>query len=71
MKNTMFQTRHLPPDIQELVDTIISTALALASRMNSNRDSNSLGGILIYPAVDNRAIKELSENRTSPSDVVS
>jgi hypothetical protein len=37
-------TRHLPPELQELVDTIISGVIALASRANSNSDSNSLGG---------------------------
>jgi hypothetical protein len=37
-------TRHLPPELQELVDTIISGVVALASRANSNSDSNSLGG---------------------------
>ena len=49
MENIRLETRHLPPDVQELLDTIIDSILALASRMNSNSDSNSLGGILIYP----------------------
>jgi hypothetical protein len=42
---TKVDTRHLPPDLQELVDTIITGVVALASRVDSNRDSNSLGGI--------------------------
>ena len=37
-------TRHLPPELQELVDTIINGVVTLASRVNSNSDSNSLGG---------------------------
>jgi len=37
-------TRHLPPDLQELVDTIINGVITLAFRLNSNSDSNSLGG---------------------------
>ena len=37
-------TRHLPPDLQELVDSIISEVVALAFRANSNRCSNSLEG---------------------------
>jgi len=37
-------TRHLSPELQELVDTIINGVVALASRVNSNSDSNSLGG---------------------------
>ena len=36
--------RHLPPELQELVNTIITGVVALASRTNSNSDSNSLGG---------------------------
>ena len=42
--NTTSQTKHLPSDLQELVNTIINGILALASRVNSNSDSNSLGG---------------------------
>jgi hypothetical protein len=45
MYQTKVDTRHLPPDLQELVDTIITGVMALASRLNSNSDSNSLGGI--------------------------
>ena len=37
-------TRHLPPELQELVNTIITGVIALASRTNSNSDSNSPGG---------------------------
>jgi len=38
----------LPADLQDLVDTLISGIMALATRAaNSNSDSNSLGGILI------------------------
>ncbi len=42
--NTTLETRHLPPEVQELVDTIINGVNALASKLNSNSDSNSLGG---------------------------
>ena len=38
------QTRYLPPDLKELVDTIINGVITLASRVDSNSDSNSLGG---------------------------
>ncbi|GAI54380.1 unnamed protein product [marine sediment metagenome] len=31
-----YETRHLPPDLQELVDTIINSVMALASRLDSN-----------------------------------
>ena len=41
---TRLQTRHLPPDIQEFVGTIIDVVLALATRVNSNSDSNLPGG---------------------------
>ena len=44
MNNLQIGTMHLPPDVQELIDTIITGVVALASRMNSNSDSNSLGG---------------------------
>ena len=44
MYQTRIDTRHLPPELQELVDTIITGVMALASRANSNSDSNSLGG---------------------------
>ena len=44
MYQTRIDTRHLPPALQELVDTIINGVVALASRVNSNSDSNSLGG---------------------------
>ncbi len=37
-------TSHLPPELQDLVETIITDVMALASRLNSNSDSNSLGG---------------------------
>ncbi len=37
-------TRHLPPELQELVNTIITGVIALAARANSNRCSNSPGG---------------------------
>ena len=37
-------TRHLPPELQGLVNTIVTGVIALASRVNSNSDSNSLGG---------------------------
>ncbi len=37
-----YETRHLPPDLQELVDTIITGIVALATRVNSKSDSNSL-----------------------------
>jgi len=43
MYQTRIDTRHLPPDLQELVETIINGVVALASRVNSNSDSNSLG----------------------------
>ena len=43
MNNLGLNTR-LSPDLQELVDTIINSVMALASRVNSNSDSNSLGG---------------------------
>ena len=46
--NTTFETRHLPPDLRELVDTIISGVITLASRLNSNSDSNSLGGTSLF-----------------------
>jgi len=39
--NTKFETRHLPPDVQDLVDTIINGIVALASRVNSNSVSMS------------------------------
>ena len=48
MNNLRLDTRHLPPDLQELVNTIITGVVALASKMNSYSDSNSLGGVLIY-----------------------
>ena len=48
MNNYLSQTRHLPPNLQETVNTIINGILELASRVNSNMDSNSIGGILIY-----------------------
>ena len=48
MNNYLSQTGHLPPDLQETVNTIINGILELASRVNSNSDSNSLGGILIH-----------------------
>jgi len=51
MYQTKVDTRHLPPDLQELVDTIITGVMALASRLNSNSDSNSLGGIYYLPKV--------------------
>jgi len=38
--NHYVETRHLPPELQELVDTIISGVIALASRTNSNTGSN-------------------------------
>ncbi len=44
MYQTRIDTRHLPPELRELVDTIINGVVALASRANSNSDSNSLGG---------------------------
>ncbi|MBA7682417.1 hypothetical protein ES703_90767 [subsurface metagenome] len=40
MYQTRIDIRHLPPDLQELVDTIISSVVALASRVNSNTGSN-------------------------------
>jgi len=40
MYQTKVDTRHLPPDLQELVDTIITGVIALASRLNSNTGSN-------------------------------
>ena len=43
MQSTRLETRHLPPDLQELVDNIITGVVALASRVNSNRGSNPLG----------------------------
>jgi len=44
MKNTRLETRHLSPDVQEIVDTIINGVIALASKGNSYTDSNSVGG---------------------------
>jgi hypothetical protein len=44
MYQPRINTRHLSPKLQELVDTVISGVVALASRANSNSDSNSLGG---------------------------
>ncbi len=49
MNKLQFKTRHLSPDVQELVDTIINGVVALASRVNSNSDSNSLGGTNYLP----------------------
>jgi hypothetical protein len=46
MLNTRPETRHLPPDLQEIVDNIIGSVMTLASRLNSNRYSNSLGGTI-------------------------
>lgn len=40
---TAFETRHLAPDVQEIVDTIMGGVIALASRLESNRGSNPLG----------------------------
>jgi hypothetical protein len=40
MYQTRIDTRHLPPELQELVDTIINGVVALASRANSNTGSN-------------------------------
>jgi len=48
MYQTRIDTGHLPPDLRELVDTIINSVVALASRLNSNSDSNSLGGTNCY-----------------------
>ncbi len=48
MYQTRIDTRHLPPELQELVDTIITGVMALASRANSNSDSNSLGGTYYF-----------------------
>jgi len=48
MLQKTYQTSHLPPDVQEMVDTIMAGVLALASRVNSNSDSNSLGGTIYY-----------------------
>ena len=39
----------IPPDIQDLLNSIINGIIILATRVaNSNRYSNSLGGILIH-----------------------
>ena len=65
MYQTRIDTRHLPPELQELVDTIISGVVALASRANSNSDSNSLGGIRIYPLEG-----ELAKGKTTQTDGV-
>jgi len=46
---TRTDTRRLSPELQELVDTIINGVVALASRVNSNSDSNSLGGTNYLP----------------------
>ena len=35
--NMALQTRHLSPDLQELVNTIVGGIIALASRVDSNR----------------------------------
>ena len=43
MNSLQIDTRHLPPDLQELVDTIINGVVALASRMDSNGGSNPPG----------------------------
>ena len=59
MNKLQFKTRHLSPDVQELVDTIINGVVALASRVNSNSDSNSLGGILIDSQVELQAMPEM------------
>lgn len=35
---------HLSPELRELVDGIIGGIITIASRANSNMDSNSIGG---------------------------
>ena len=40
--NTSLQTGHLPPDLQELVDSIMTGIMALAARV-SNGGSNPPG----------------------------
>jgi len=46
------RSNELPNDIQNLVNTLVSGIMALATRVaNSNSDSNSLGGILIHSTV--------------------
>jgi len=44
MNNYLMQTRHLPPNLQETVNTFINSILDLASRANSNMDSSFIGG---------------------------
>jgi len=41
------------PDVQEIVAALVENIMALAAMAShSNRDSNSLGGILLYPLED-------------------
>ena len=44
------QPIELRPDVQEIVAALVENIMALAAlASHSNRDSNSLGGILLYP----------------------
>ncbi len=44
------QRIELRPDVPEIVAALVENIMALAALMlHSNRDSNSLGGILIHP----------------------
>jgi len=45
-----FRNLQVPPDIQDLLNSIINGIIILAARAaNSNSDSNSLGGTLYIP----------------------
>jgi hypothetical protein len=48
MYQTRIDTGHLPPELQELVDTIIGGVVALASRVNSNTGSNPVCATMLY-----------------------
>ena len=48
MNNYLLKTKNLPPDLQETVNLLINSILDLASRVNSNMDSNSIGGIFHF-----------------------
>ena len=62
MKNLQIETRHLPPDIQNLVDTIINGVVALASKWDSNGGSNPPGvasttySVTFHRIVDQRKV---------------